>query len=134
MTYEHPTWTVGLLGGVLMMLLMGLLAALGARKNGRFGRGSAWMAAGFGVYALVFVGFMLSYQEYAAGGSDDLLFGFPPPTLWLLIGIFQLPWILVFVLVRNYERWTLTADDLARFNAQVRHRQRESHGRGPGTQ
>jgi len=117
---ENPMWALGTAAGVLMVGVMGFLGVIGVRRHGRLGTPGRWVASGFAVYGLVFVALMVSYRAYVTQGSTDLVFGVPTPTLWLLLGIWQLPWVLVGLLVYNYRRWTLSPDDQARFDERVR--------------
>lgn len=122
-------WALGLVAGLLTVALLGALAMLGVRRLGRPGRAVAAMAACFAAYGLVFVGLMLSAQGYAAGGSPELTYGFPAPTLWLLVGVWHMPAIAAALLWARYDRWTMTPEDERRFEALVADRRaRTRHG------
>lgn len=123
MNYSETTWVLGLLMSLVIVGVMGVLAVVGARRGGRSGAPARVVAVAFGVYGLIFLFFMLSYRTWATDPAGPLVWGLPAPTVWLLVGIFQLPWILVFVLMGKYEAWTLRPDDMAAFRALARRRE-----------
>ncbi len=124
-------WVLGVVTGILMPALFGLLGLVGIGRRRRSGGAGKWLIGGFAAYAVVFVGLMMSYRDYVADGGIGRMLGLPTPTVWLLLGVWQLPWVLVAAFMFNYERWTLSADDLERFQTLVRRSEAAHAGVGP---
>ena len=101
-----------LVAGLAVVALMGAMVLLGLRgaRTPRLAFAGAFIA-----YALIFVLLVRSDAAYEAGGELSHVGGLPPPTAWLIYGMWLFPWVMIGLFVYGFDRWYYTPDDEARF-------------------
>lgn len=119
-------WPAGTLFGGLAISLFVALVAFGLRRDGattgRGGAGSAALWIGWLLYLGVFLALSFSYRSYATTGAPELILGFPPPTAWMLFGLWPAPLWFVLLYVLQFDRRVLTKEELRRFEERVAER------------
>ena len=100
------------MAGLAVIVVMGGMIGLGLRgaRPPRLGLAGAFLA-----YAIIFVLLVRSDAAYQAGGELLHVGGFPPPTAWLIYGMWLFPLVMVGLFVWGFDRWYYTPDDEARF-------------------
>ena len=116
---QPETLWLGYAFGLLVLGLMAVCVWIGLRKKETGTPLTRWMMIGFGGYALVFTGLTLTYARYTGNAEVPFFGGFPLPTAWMVYGIWFFPLILVGLYMAMFDRWVLTEDDQARFQALV---------------
>lgn len=116
--HSSVIWWAWALGLLEIGLFVGLLA-LGIRHRGVLGQRKWPLVIGGLLYGAVFTLLVLSYQSYASTGSGSLFLSLPPPTAWMVYGLFGIPLYFHLLYMINFDRWVLTPEDLERFHRLV---------------
>jgi hypothetical protein len=113
-------WTLraGYLTGLFVIWLLAVTSLVGIRSDDH--RGRRLMIGASLVYAATFVGLAMSYSRYAAEGFTGTILGFPPPTAWMLYGMWHVPWLMVFVYVVLWDSVSMPPESVARFDELLR--------------
>ena len=113
-------WTLraGYLTGLLVIFLMTVTSMVGIRSDDR--RGQRLMITASLVYAATFIAMAVSYSNYVEHGFTGTILGFPPPTAWMLYGMWHIPWLMVFVYVLPWDSVSFPPESQERFDALLR--------------
>ena len=117
---HDATLIYGFLFGILQILFFAglLVLAIGRRLRTADGRPNGWLALalGFAAYLGVFTLMVRSYAAFVrAGAESDLFLWFPPPSAWMLYGIWTVPAVFIVLFVVRFDSWILTPEDRQRF-------------------
>jgi len=101
--------------GVLMLLVVVVLIAIGARK----GKGLRGLRSPLGLTALASIVawtcLVISYKEYMTTDSHALFLALPAPSAVMLYGLLPVTALLTVFYVVGFRRWILSEDDLAEY-------------------
>ncbi len=112
--------------GLLILALMATCVWIGLRKQDAGTPLSRLIMIGFVAYAVVFTAMTITYAAYTRSPSEAAFFGgFPPPTAWMLYGMWHFPLLLVVLYMVRFDRWVLTEQDLQRFRKLVEENRRQ---------
>ena len=87
----------------------------------------AWLVAGFLGLGLLFTVLVSSYARYAGGVETRLFLGLPPPTAWMLYGVWLFPLLIILVCMFHFDRY-FSKDDERAFEALIRKKRSEKEG------
>jgi hypothetical protein len=91
-------------GALQIAFFIGCLA-FGLRRNGRVGRVGIFILAGAGLYLLTYVGMFFTYRGYIGGGPMNFFGAMPPPTAWMLYGLWPAPLVFMLLFVLGFNRF-----------------------------
>lgn len=117
-------------GYAMALALLATLAVstvIGVRRGGRIGPLGRWLVAGFLVLGLLFTVLALSYARYAGGVETRLFLGLPPPTAWMLYGVWLFPFLIILVCMFHFDSY-FSKDDERAFEALIREKRAEEEG------
>ena len=111
------SWTLraGYLSGVLVLGVLIAFVFIGVPPKSKLG----WrlMAASSALYMATFIALLVTDATYATDGFTGTIFGFPPPTAWMIHGMWHMPWLMVLVYVVFWDSVSYTPEAEARFDA-----------------
>ncbi len=123
----------GSIFGLLSITLTVSLMALGLARDGRLVSGARALLIGWGLFMAIFVALVWTYRGYATEGSETLILGFPPPTAWMLYGIWFFPFYFMILYITRFDEWVMSGDEIARFHRMVeQHKRAEQAGASSG--
>jgi hypothetical protein len=113
-------WTIwaGYLTGLLVIFMLGATSLVGIRSDDR--RSQRLMIGATLVYAATFVGMAVSYTNYVERGFTGTILGFPPPTAWMIYGMWHVPWLMVLVYALLWDSLSMPPESRERFAALLR--------------
>ena len=117
-------------GYAMALALLATLAVstlIGVRRGGRMGPLGAWLVAGFLGLGLLFTVLVSSYARYAGGVETRLFLGLPPPTAWMLYGVWLFPLLIILACMFHFDRY-FSKDDERAFEALIRKKRSEKEG------
>lgn len=101
--------------GLCFLLVMTACVLLGMQKQGQLGWIGHSLLVGFALYLLIYSRLVWSYAHYQAAPDAFFSMGFPQPTSWMIYGIWLFPYLFILLYSLTFNRWFVTAQDLARF-------------------
>lgn len=107
--------------GLAILAVLGVSTVLGVRRRGPRGRLGRWLAVGFACLGIIFTGLVSSYARYASGTGADLVLGVPPPTAWMLYGVWLFPFLMILVSILHFDGY-VSEDDERQFEELMRRR------------
>jgi hypothetical protein len=92
-------------------LFVGLLF-FGLRRPGEPVPGKALILTGGTLFLGAFVALFVTYSRYLEDADPEaLVLGFPPPTAWMLYGVWGVPLLFIAFYVTRYKEWVFGAGD-----------------------
>jgi hypothetical protein len=107
-----------------VVLFVGLLG-LALRRGGRVPMRGALLAGG-ALHVLAFTMMFRSYEAFARGEPVELFLGFPPPTAWMLLGVWGAPIFFLLLYVLRFRTLIWDAESRERFERLVAQRRASS--------
>lgn len=106
-----PVFGAGYLLGILIYLVISVLVYLGVQPAKRDGKlVLAHTAATLTVLA-VWSLLMYLFRQYLLTGDPMIVFGFPLPTLVMLLGVWIAPMSFSLIYILGFRRWVFTPED-----------------------
>lgn len=141
---DHPAMALGADGGarhhgllgvgftfaaLIVACFVGLLFfALQRRGEPTPGRGAILLAAA--LYLGVFVALFATYARYLER-PGALVLGFPPPTAWMLYGVFGIPLLFILIYVVRFNEWVFGAAEETEYEKLLERVRRARTGTSP---
>ena len=116
---------IGLAFGLLQVAFFVACIALGAQRKGELGAVKRPLLTGALVYGAVFTGLVLTYRAYATEGEHMLFVIFPPPTAFMIYGLWTVPFFFLLLYMRNFNRWIYRPEDHEKFQKLIESRQQQ---------
>jgi len=108
---SDPVFGAGYLLGILIYLVISVLVYLGVQPAKRDGKlvlaHTAATLLVLGVWSLL----MYLFRQYLLTGDPMIVFGFPLPTLVMLLGVWIAPMSFSLIYILGFRRWVFTAED-----------------------
>ena len=113
-------WTLraGYLTGLLVVWMLAASAMMGIRSDDP--RGRRLLMGALLIYAATFIALLVSYSRYAQDGFTGTVLGFPPPTAWMIYGMWHVPWLIMLVYLVLWNSVTFPPESQERFDALLR--------------
>ena len=106
-----PVFGTGYLLGILIYLVISVLVYLGVQPAKRDGKlvlaHTAATLTVLGVWSLL----MYLFRQYLLTGDPMIVFGFPLPTLVMLLGVWIAPMSFSLIYILGFRRWVFTPED-----------------------
>jgi len=111
------SWTLwaGYVSGVLVLGVLIAFVFIGVSPKSKLGR--RLMGVSSALYVVTFIALLVTDATYATEGFTGTIFGFPPPTAWMIHGMWHIPWLMVLVYVVLWDSVSYTPEAEARFEA-----------------
>ncbi|MDE0512168.1 MAG: hypothetical protein OXI88_10335 [Gammaproteobacteria bacterium] len=108
---SDPVFGAGYLLGVLIYLVISVLVCLGVQPAKRdrtlvLAHTAATLLV-LGVWSLL----MYLFRQYLLTGDPMIVFGFPLPTLVMLLGVWIAPMSFSLIYILGFRRWVFTPED-----------------------
>jgi hypothetical protein len=109
--------------GVLTILVLVTLVALGARSRDKLRGLGGWLLVSGAGYVAAWTWLTMTYKEYMYDSSGALFLAFPAPTAVMMYIFLPVSLIFNVLYVAGFKRWVLSDDDLAAYEELVAARQ-----------
>lgn len=119
--HRNIVW-LGLAFGLIQIAFFAACLFAGMRKHGATGPLAGPILLGAAGFALIFVFLVLSYRGYLTDEERSLFLSLPLPTAWMFYGIWIFPVYFIALYMWTFDKWTVTEDDLRRFDAMLAER------------
>lgn len=111
-----------------IILIMGILAIMGNRKHGEWGKISYWLIGGLVLYAFAWGIMIWTHYGYQTSGDHRFWGGFPLPTAWMIYVIWFLPILPMAAYFFLFKSWIWRDQDETRFQELVQNAKDQSNG------
>lgn len=119
-------WAGWLFGAVIIAFFVGLmLLGLGAQAT----RARGFLLVGGVIVVATFTGVVATYRHYMREPTralDHLFLGVPPPTAWMLYGIWFIPALFIILYIWKFHDWVWTPEKSAAFAQLMAQRNEEA--------
>ncbi|HVS13737.1 MAG TPA: hypothetical protein VMV46_07425 [Thermoanaerobaculia bacterium] len=103
---------VGLLFASLIVAFFVSLLFFGLRRAGEPVPGKVLILTVGGLFLGAFVALFVTYSRYLESPDPEALaLGFPPPTAWMLYGVWGIPLLFIAIYVTRFKEWVYGAGD-----------------------
>jgi len=117
--------------GVLSILVIATLIAIGASKGGSLRGLGPWLWLTTIACVLAWTYVVLTYRSYMSETSHSLFLALPPPSALMLYALLPATALLTLFYVIGFKRWILTDEDLATYESLLADRKRREENSEP---